>query len=1166
MTFRLVLLISFFTATLSVQTAFGQRWQERFDLVESLIESEQTDSARLILRETVTLVESEYGRSDSTVDIEFWRDGVSFRRYFRSFSDAERFYAELTSVSEKVYGSSSLEFGLHLRKLGAVYVTLGKYWEAKATYRRALAIVEAIYGPDSEETVPFLTDLSDVLYILAEYEEADSLAHNALGGAERIMDMNHPSVARNLQIIGKAQWARDAETKAEPLLERSLAIRENHLGPDHPDVAKSLCLLGMCYESTNKTEEAETVLTRSLEIQKAAFGPEHPEVALVLLNLASIHNDAKGRELADFAVSALEKTYGPNHPQTATAILTLANYLDMVTGFEETLAKAQQALPVLKETLGDNHPHVALAYETIGFTKFQLSQFAEAADALKKAEEILLARANPNILLSHVLFNLYMCYANMGLEAKADSAMDRFHSMVEKAGDTRFAADISVTLGMLYLSKGRTADARASLSRALDISNKIGNDDINLKMLALRTLAMCYVVDREYDKAENFACEVLPLSERLYGSDSDIHGITLNMLADIYMLQGKFGLAKKTFLKGLRNYAQGLAPDSWGTTRVLRSLGAICGATGEYDESLKFFKRLLDTKQRMIHIVFGSSSETQKVWQVSQYPVIFNEIFSLALICGTDEALEMALEISLKEKAIVEEASMVERQIAYCQQDDEIKNQLNLLKQVRTELAMLAPSGGCDPDSLMILYGVIDSLETELSRECSEFKDELALRDFEISDVAAKISEGAVLLEFIKYHPVTFDSTYFADYFESSDEPRYVGLTVDADESISINDLGPADTIDSLITLAREMIYDAHGMIHSAKAALAEEMLTDVTSELRELVIDPLSDQLGGVTSLYISPDGMLNLLPFEILPLSDGSYAIEKYQISYLSSGRDLLRYPNPAQRSNEVLVMADPDFEREAMTTAQVSIEPVTAENEDLPISLVSVLRGTGGCLQGLMGRLDYSRMEGQQVAGSFRRHSQAPVVELYGRQASEGNLKGLEAPPGVLHLATHGYFCPYSDELSEYYENPLLRSGLVLAGYNHTFADDSTHTRDSEDGILTAFEVSGLNLSKTDLVTLSACESGLAEGYTCEGLYGLRRAFQHAGAQSVIMSLWRVPDRETKLLMGSFYDRWLSGSSKREALRQAALEVLRTCREELGCGHPQLWGGFILTGNPN
>jgi CHAT domain-containing protein len=150
----------------------------------------------------------------------------------------------------------------------------------------------------------------------------------------------------------------------------------------------------------------------------------------------------------------------------------------------------------------------------------------------------------------------------------------------------------------------------------------------------------------------------------------------------------------------------------------------------------------------------------------------------------------------------------------------------------------------------------------------------------------------------------------------------------------------------------------------------------------------------------------------------------------------------------------------------------------------------------------------------------------------------------------------------------DNPLLRAGLALAGANRRVAGGSAGTvdpRPMEDGILTALEVSGLDLTGTELVVLSACETGMGDVRSGEGVFGLRRAFRLAGAESIVMSLWAVPDRPTSELMERFYGYWLDGRSGSSALRRAALDLLEARRREKGAAHPLFWGGFILAGDP-
>ncbi len=175
-------------------------------------------------------------------------------------------------------------------------------------------------------------------------------------------------------------------------------------------------------------------------------------------------------------------------------------------------------------------------------------------------------------------------------------------------------------------------------------------------------------------------------------------------------------------------------------------------------------------------------------------------------------------------------------------------------------------------------------------------------------------------------------------------------------------------------------------------------------------------------------------------------------------------------------------------------------------------------------------------------------------------------MESAPWILHLATHGFFCPAPDISGSVLENPLLRCGLAFAGANLVITGNCRLGANQEDGLFSALEASALNLIGTELVVLPSCETGVGEIKNCEGVYGLRRAFQHAGARTIIMSLWKAQDKETRELMEAFYNNWMSGDTKKEALRKAALKILNDHRAKGESTHPLLWGGFVLLGDPN
>jgi CHAT domain-containing protein len=389
---------------------------------------------------------------------------------------------------------------------------------------------------------------------------------------------------------------------------------------------------------------------------------------------------------------------------------------------------------------------------------------------------------------------------------------------------------------------------------------------------------------------------------------------------------------------------------------------------------------------------------------------------------------------------------------------------------------------------------------------------------------------------------------------------------LDSRGDVQLEDLGEAVIIDSLVSIVRSVMHDALPKIQGCSERQIESELAGATGQLSDLLLTPLMDRLPEAHQVYISPDGQLNLLPFQILADSNGGYLIEEYTISYLSSGRDLLDFQDVGEGADPyALVLAAPDYE--AM--------PVLS----MP-HLFAMPAGTRGqqrlggpsdrtaCLEHPFDPLPATQIEGETIASLLADRGVMTVGFISGADASEGRLKGLSNNPRVLHLATHGYYCPHA-QLSgadDLVENPLLYSGLILAGANRMILEKPGSDTHGDDGILTSLEVSALSLTGTELVVLSACQSGVGEIENGEGVLGLRRSFQQAGARTVVMSLFDVPDASTATLMSRFYESWLAGMSKSAALREASLSILRENRKSGRGTHPLFWGGFILAGDPN
>lgn len=389
------------------------------------------------------------------------------------------------------------------------------------------------------------------------------------------------------------------------------------------------------------------------------------------------------------------------------------------------------------------------------------------------------------------------------------------------------------------------------------------------------------------------------------------------------------------------------------------------------------------------------------------------------------------------------------------------------------------------------------------------------------------------------------------DALEDGSRDWYVAFVVPASgDGPRLVDLGPAPLIDRAIARFRRGLAEGAtiGPTHRGFTSVpaSDDGWAQAGAVLRERLVDPLRAVLGTRTRLVLAPDGDVATLPFEALPDDHGGYLIDTLDISYVSAGRDLLRLASPpAIVSSAPLVLADPDFDLRLHSSSPARARDAAEE----------ALHASGIAR---FDRLPGTREEAAAIGALLG------VEPLVGEAAREDQLREARSPL-VLHIATHGFFLPSptdaaSDDegrLASAARNPLVRSGLALAGANGWLRGD-TLPSDGDDGIVTGEDIVGLDLEGTALVVLSACETGLGDVVPGEGVMGLRRAFAVAGARTLIFSLWKVPDVQTRMLMTHVYEALIAGKGRAEALRHAQQRV----RAE----HPApfYWAAFICQGD--
>jgi CHAT domain-containing protein len=483
-----------------------------------------------------------------------------------------------------------------------------------------------------------------------------------------------------------------------------------------------------------------------------------------------------------------------------------------------------------------------------------------------------------------------------------------------------------------------------------------------------------------------------------------------------------------------------------------------------------------------------------------------------------------------------------------------------------------------------------DSLSEEaLSRDSLEYAERRAIGKINADDVALALAKGGLYLDFMEY------TKYDYDLKEWTKERRYLAFLLRQDgegkAAVEIEDLGPSDQINDLISKLRKLLHHIMneergvGGIRITDASTdvleVEKSINEVSPELYERLLSPFGERIVHASVLCVAPSGNLNLMPFEVLTVSGkGDYLCDRTPIIY-ALGRDLYAAKvrkgkvSDKDRSHQVCIIAGPDYsDVKGVETRVVS------SDRPAPRALArGVIRGWPITFESLPGTLDEAKAINRTAASR-------DVVALLGNKASETSLKHLSHPK-TFHLATHGYLLEDKehnvkrDEVTRdvggvsptmvqpvfrgdlELKNPLLRSGLALAGANR-WAHNIAIPHGEDDGILTAMEVTGLDFFGTDLVVLSACETGLGEIQRGEGVSGLRRAFKIAGAENIIMSLWSVPDQETVWLMEAFYEGYFGGEKPALALNKARADLRKRLVERDGFDHPYYWAAFILEGD--
>lgn len=969
---------------------------------------------------------------------------------------------------------------------------------------------------------------------------------------------------------------RGAYAEAKVLFERALSLFEDYFGPDDRNTAAAVNNLALLLQVMGSYEEAKPLFERCLSIWEKG-DPEDPDVATALHNLAIIQQSLgaydEARALYERALAIRELRLGPSEPVVASTLVALAVVFQAQGLFVEAKPLLERALAIREEKLGPEHPSVANCLTALATLQGSLGDYAGAKRLLERAVTI----REKQLGTEHPLF-----------------------------------AKTLNTLASLLARKHEHEEAKRLLERSLAISEKQLGPEHPEVLQTRADIADLFVRMGLYAVAESLHTLSLAIREEKFGPEHPSVVANLASLAAIARARGDYAKAEMLYARVLATHEKLLGAEHPEVARDLTSLAQVFALNGRTSEALSDALRAEELGRNHLRLTARALSERQAL----QYASVRVAGLDLALsVTSPDDpqGVRKTWDSLVRSRALVLDEMAARHRTLASASDPEIAALERKLASASARFANLMVRGPAR-DPVDRYRALLDDArrqkeeeEEALAGRSATFRRMRASEAAGLDAVARALPSKCALVAFVLYDryavadvaPAGSDALAHSpddDAAPRAPVPFYAAfvLPAGAAEPVALS-LGPAEQIDALV--ARWQTEAATGVLDRGRSPEAAEALCRRYGvSLKERIWDAVASHLGGAERVFVVPDGALNLVSFAALPVGDGRYLVEAGPtVHYLSAERDLVDFATdaaPHARGVGLLAVGGPAFDESAKTEkGGGSVIAGAPPSADLAAP-ASPFRGARSNCSGFESvrfePLPASVQEVDEIASLWNataappgRKGEGGAHVLTGASAGEAAFKREAPGRRVLHLATHGFFlggeCKSALDatrgigmLTEQAtatpaevagENPLHLSGLALAGANRR----DVVFGDQDDGILTAEEIAALDLLGAEWVVLSACESGVGDVHAGEGVVGLRRAFQVAGAGTLITSLWSVDDQSTREWMKSLYEGRLGRNlDTAESVGRASLDVLQARRARGLVTHPFYWAAFVAAGD--
>lgn len=1146
--------------------SFATNAQKSFESIQKameLFDKEDYVNTIRVAEGALEAVKTEFGETSPFYGGMILFLAISHLKLFH-YEKAEPFFLKQLELLAKSSGENNLNYIATLNGTALLYREMGKYSESESYYTKGLTITKAMVGVNDTVYAKSLNNLASLYHFTGQYAKAEQVFIQARDIVRNIVGENSAMYATTLNNLATLYTDMGQYPKAKPILIKVLAIRKAVLGEMHPDYAGALNNMGSLLTSMSDYKEAEKHFIMARDLAKKSLGEGNPDYASFVNNLAELYKQTgeydKAEQLYMQSRDIRKRTLGENHPDYALSLNNLAALYEFTGQYEQAEKLFAQAKEIIKKNMGEEHPYYVTALNNMAGMYHTIGNYAKAEPFYIQSRDIrrkMLGVNHPGYAMS--LNNLATLYQEIGQITKAEPLYLQAKDIWKRAVGTDhpdYAMCLN-NLAALYEDNEQLEKAEPLYLQARDIRLKVFGESNTDYATSLNNLAGLYAHMGNYKKAEPLLLTAMDIWKKILGENNPIYALSLNNLAALYRKsQTKYPEAERLYLQALALRKKILGETHPLTADVQNDLALLYMNMGQSKKAEPLFLASSRTVMNNLQNTFPVLSEKEKGNYITK-SLVFNECNSSFLYFYPRSAAAVVnnnldLQLFFKSLSLSDTRNMLES--VRNSKDTAIRRLFTNWQLMKAVLAKqyTLPAEQRIKD-LSQKESEAENLEKELGRRSSAFRDQQVALQVSMKDVQQHLDEDEAAVEFVSFklfNKKTTDSIIYGAYVyrKRDTAAQFVPLFEEQQFQRMLDSAGKSATVVAN-KFYRGIDVKDRSTAHPEK-------------DLYKLVWLPLESKLEGIKKIAYSPSGKLYGVAFQALRIDSSTLLMDKYHLQQYTSTRQVaFRKQGEIQaKPKSIVLFGNADF---AMDSLQLSKLRNKGNNSELTAAVPSVATrgGPGPGWPDLPGTAE----EVIKIRDLFTRNKLGTRAYVQ-KEASEENLKSLSGTvtPQVIHIATHGFFLP-EKKLSKndagavrgntysLANDPLFRSGLILSGGNYAWSG-KTPVEGVEDGIVTAYEISQLNLSSTELVVLSACETALGDIKGSEGVFGLQRAFKMAGVKKMIVSLWQVPDKETAELMTSFYSYWMGGKKIETAFEQAQADMRKKYS-------PFYWAAFVL-----